>query len=158
MSELFLWRVTPALDFYCADAHSALTLPFVEAGISAGFPSPAEEHMTMAIDLNRELAPHPDATFYARVKGRSMEDAGIRNDDVLVIDRSLTARDNDVVVAFLNGEFTVKRFRLDAEGCRLLPANDDYAPIFVGEEDDFRIWGVVTYVIKNVRRDKSFRP
>ncbi|MBL7803099.1 MAG: translesion error-prone DNA polymerase V autoproteolytic subunit [Saprospiraceae bacterium] len=151
MSELSFRWAAPTLDIYCADVSTELPLPFAGGGIAAGFPSPASDYLDLSIDLNRELVDHPDSTFYARVKGQSMQEAGIHNGDVLVIDRSLTARPGDIVVAYLNGEFTVKRLFLTADTCWLLPANEDYPQIPVQEGDEFRVWGVVTYVIKNVR-------
>lgn len=153
MTELTLalrWAL-PMLDIFSADCSSSLPLPYVDGGIPAGFPSPATDYLDLTIDLNRELVSHPSSTFYARVKGQSMQDADIRDGDVLVVDRSLPAPDGCIVVAYLNGEFTVKRLRFTREGCFLVPANRDFPKIEVGEEDDFRIWGVVTFVIKNVR-------
>lgn len=145
------WAKAPALELFAADLTTGLLLPYVEGGIAAGFPSPAADYMDLSIDLNRELVEHPDSTFYARVKGGSMQGAGIGHGDVLVIDRSLTAAHGDIVVAALNGEFTVKRLVFQGGGCLLAPANEDYPQIAVEEYDDFRVWGVVTYVIKNVR-------
>ncbi|GAB4490274.1 MAG: translesion error-prone DNA polymerase V autoproteolytic subunit [Saprospiraceae bacterium] len=157
MSELSLRWVAPAFDIYSADVSTVLSLPFANDGIPAGFPSPASDYLDLSIDLNQELVDNPDATFYARAKGNSMQDAGIHDGDVLVVDRSLTPNNGDIIIAFLNGEFTVKRLRFTAEACLLLPANQDYPQIRINEGDDFRAWGVVTYVIKNVReggRDK----
>ena len=157
MSELTFRWATPTLDIFFADVSTDLSLPFANDGIPAGFPSPAGDYLDLTIDLNKELVDHPDATFYARVKGNSMQDMGIQNDDVLVVDRSLTANNGDIIVAFLNGEFTVKRLRFSEDTCLLLPANQDYPQTRISEDDDFRVWGVVTYVIKNVReggRDK----
>lgn len=151
MDDSITRRDNPALDLYFADVSSDLALPFIEDGILAGFPSPAGDYMDLTIDLNRELVTNPDATFYARVKGRSMQEAGIHPGDVLVVDRSLTAQHGDIVVAYLNGEFTVKRFTLSGTACILLPANKDFPSIPVDENDEFRIWGVVTYVIKHMR-------
>ncbi|MBN8681574.1 MAG: translesion error-prone DNA polymerase V autoproteolytic subunit [Chitinophagales bacterium] len=151
MYELSFRWAAPTLDIYAADVSTDLALPFAAGGIAAGFPSPANDYLDLSIDLNRELVDNPDATFYARVKGDSMQEAGIQSGDVLVVDRSLTAFSNDIVVAFLNGEFTVKRLQLGADTCVLLPANRQYPELRVQEGDDFRIWGVVTYVIKNVR-------
>lgn len=134
-----------------ADVGTDLPLPFTNDDIPAGFPSPAGDYLDLTIDLNRELVDNPDATFYARVKGDSMQDAGIQSGDVLVVDRSLTANNGDIIVAFLNGEFTVKRLRFDKTACSLLPANQDFPQIRICESDDFRVWGVVTFVIKNIR-------
>jgi DNA polymerase V len=151
MSELSFRWATPTLDIFFADVSTDLPLPFANDGIPAGFPSPANDYLDLTIDLNRELVDNPDSTFYARVKGNSMQDAGIQNGDVLVVDRSLTPNNGDIIVAYLNGEFTVKRLRFAEGTCMLLPANQDFPQIRICEGDDFRVWGVVTFVIKNVR-------
>ena len=119
--------------------------------IHAGFPSPATDYMTQAIDLNKELVKHPAATFYGRVVGDSMIDAGVEEGDILVIDKSLEARDGDMTVCFVDGEFALKYIRFRDSGLTLLPANDKYPAIEVSEGSDFIMWGVVTYVIKKVR-------
>ena len=138
--------------------------------IHAGFPSPAQDYMTGIIDLNKELVHHPDTTFYGRVVGDSMRDAGVEEGDVLVIDKSLTPSEGDMVIAFLNGEFTLKYISFKAPSgpsarqprprvsynilqCRdiwLLPANPSYKPIHIEEGNDFTVWGVVTYVIHKI--------
>jgi DNA polymerase V len=120
-------------------------------GIHAGFPSPATDYMTQAIDLNRELVRHPAATFYGRVVGDSMIDAGVEEGDILVIDKALEARDGDMAVCFVDGEFTLKYLRFRDGGLILVPANENYPEIEVKEGSDFKMWGVVTYVIKKVR-------
>lgn len=120
-------------------------------GIHAGFPSPATDYMTQAIDLNKELVKHPAATFYGRVAGDSMVDAGVEEGDILVIDRALNAQDGDMAVCFVDGEFTLKHLKFHEGGLTLVPANDRYPCIEIGEGSDFIMWGVVTYVIKRVR-------
>lgn len=120
-------------------------------GIHAGFPSPATDYMTQAIDLNKELVKHPAATFYGRVVGDSMIDAGVDEGDILVIDRSLTARDGDMAVCFVDGEFTLKYLRMKDNDLILVPANPNYPQIHITEGVEFRMWGVVTYIIKKVR-------
>ena len=122
-----------------------------QEGIHAGFPSPANDYMTQAIDLNRELVKHPAATFYGRVVGDSMIDAGVEDGDILVIDKSLDAQDGDMAVCFVDGEFTLKYLRIHDGGLSLVPANERYPVIEVSEGMDFKMWGVVTYVIKKVR-------
>ena len=139
---------TDGLDFYSASALSEMNLPYYAGGISAGFPSPAEDHMEVTIDLNKELIKHPAATFYARVKGESMKDAGIDNGDLLVIDKSLKPADGKIAVCFLDGEFVIKKIKIEKDLCRLLPANDRYKPVTVTAENEFVIWGIVTHVIK----------
>ncbi len=128
-----------------------------QSGIHAGFPSPATDYMTQAIDLNKELVRHPAATFYGRVVGDSMIDAGVEEGDILVIDKSLEPQDGDMAVCFVDGEFTLKHlsFRTDSgtgeRKLTLVPANSRYPCIEVGEGTDFKMWGVVTYVIKKIR-------
>ena len=120
--------------------------------LHAGFPSPAAEY-TERIDITRELIRHPETTFYARIEGDSMQQAGIFSGDLVVIDRSLQASDGDYVAAYIDGEFTVKEFRSDPSGhCAwLIPHNDKYSPIRVDEENAFLVWGVITHAIHNVR-------
>lgn len=120
-------------------------------GIHAGFPSPATDYMTQAIDLNKELVKHPAATFYGRVVGDSMIDAGVEEGDILVIDKALTPKDGDMAVCFVEGEFTLKYLRFHENGLTLVPANGKYPSIEIYEGSDFIMWGVVTYVIKKTR-------
>lgn len=122
-----------------------------QEGIHAGFPSPATDYMTQAIDLNKELVRHPAATFYGRVVGDSMIDAGVDEGDILVIDKALEAQDGDMAVCFIDGEFTLKHLKMKEGRIALVPANDKYPVIEVDEGTDFKMWGVVTYVIKKVR-------
>ena len=127
----------------------ALNLP-VLPGISAGFPSPAADFIDLSIDLNQALIQHPSATFFGRVKGDSMCDAGISDGDLLVIDKSLTPQTGRIAVCFIDGEFTLKRIDIKEAEVWLVPANPKFQPIRCTPESDFRIWGVVTYVIKKV--------
>ena len=122
-----------------------------QSGIHAGFPSPATDYMTQAIDLNKELVRHPAATFYGRVVGDSMIDAGVEEGDILVIDKSLEPREGDMAVCFVDGEFTLKHLHFHEGGLTLCPANKNYPEIEVCDGVDFVMWGVVTYVIKKVR-------
>lgn len=135
------------LDIYSAQTDEVLELPVLQ-GISAGFPSPAMDFIDLSIDLNRHLIKHPSATFYGRVKGESMREAGIGDGDLLIIDKSLNPEHGKIAVCFINGEFTLKRIHIDSEGLWLMPANEKFNPIFVTTESDLRIWGVVTHVIK----------
>lgn len=129
-----------------------LELPFADEGVRAGFPSPAQDYMENSIDLNRDLVSHPESTFYARVAGDSMIDAGLRQGDILIVDKSLEPRSGDIAVCIVNGDFTVKTLELHADHVVLLPANDCYKPMVISETDCFEVWGVVTYVIKPTRR------
>ncbi|HBE79081.1 MAG TPA: peptidase S24 [Firmicutes bacterium] len=129
-------------------AHSPLELPYTGQQISAGFPSPAEDYLEPALDLNQELIKNPSSTFYGRVKGFSMKDAGVDNEDLLVIDKSLPYRNDALAVCFIDGEFTLKKIIREHNRLILMPANPDYQPIIVKEDAEFMIWGIVTYIIK----------
>ncbi len=139
------------IEIYKADIDTELSLPFADTGIKAGFPSPAQDFMDLAIDLNKELVRHPASTFYGRVKGDSMIDAGIHDGDILIIDKSLEPRSGDMAVCFIDGEFTIKYIKIEKKIIWLVPANEQYEPIRVTEENDFLIWGIVTYSIKKQR-------
>lgn len=143
---------TEALIIYTVDTESNMPLPYADQGIRAGFPSPAQDYMELAIDLNKELIKHPASTFYGRVVGDSMKDEGIEEGDILVIDKSLELLNNDLAVCFIDGEFTVKRVRMDSDSIWLIPSNANYQPIRVTKDNDFLVWGIVTYTIKKNRR------
>ena len=118
--------------------------------IKAGFPSPAEDYQHETLDFNRDLIKHPEATFYGRVDGDSMVDAGINDGDIAIIDRSVEPENGDVIVAFINKEFTIKYLDLShkADGyIELQPANKKYKPIRIDDGDDFEVWGVVVWTI-----------
>lgn len=140
------------LELFKLNNTASLELPFADEGVRAGFPSPAQDYMENSIDLNRDLVSHPESTFYARVAGDSMIDAGLVQGDILIVDKSIEARTGDIAVCIVNGEFTVKTLELHADHVVLLPANDCYSPLVVTETDGFEVWGVVTYVIKSTRR------
>jgi len=140
------------LDFYTANTSTHISLPFIEGGIAAGFPSPAQDYIDLNIDLNQELISNPSSTFYARVKGTSMQDAGIMDGDILVIDKSLEPKDGDTAVCFVDGEFTLKYIKFETDMIYLVPANPKFEPIKVTEDNNFCIWGIVTYSIKNHKR------
>jgi DNA polymerase V len=123
-------------------------LPFVKEGISAGFPSPAEDFLDASIDLNKELIKNPSATFYGKVRGNSMKDLGIHDGDLLVIDKSLEPQNGKIAICFIDGEFTIKTIKLEKDCIWLLPANADYKPIKVTKDNDFLVWGIVINVIK----------
>ena len=125
-------------------------IPLYACGVSAGFPSPADDYLEGALDLNEHLVRQPAATFFVRARGDSMEGAGIQDGDLLIVDRSLEATAGRIVIAALNGELTVKRLA-QAEGrLRLEAENPAYAPIEFNVGDDVRLWGVVTNVIHAV--------
>lgn len=133
-----------------AEQETDLSIPLAAVGISAGFPSPADDFIELSLDLNKELIRNPPCTFFARVSGVSMVNDGIDDGDLLVVDKSVTPYNNCLAVCFIDGEFTLKRFRKEDKEGWLIPANENYAPIRVTEDNDFRIWGVVLYVIKKM--------
>ena len=119
--------------------------------IRAGFPSPAEDYLNESLDFNRDLIRHPEATFYGRVEGDSMIRAGICDGDIAVIDRSIEPEQGDVVVAYIDREFTVKFLDLTHKKdgyIELRPANDAFTPIRIDADDNFKVWGVVIWTIK----------
>lgn len=135
--------------FITPDLSTELPLLYADGGIPAGFPSPAQDYVDGILDLNKELIQHPAATFYARVVGDSMY-PGIKDGDLLVVDRSLDAFDDCIAVCCLNSEFTIKRIDLsnkDKGFIRLVPDNPKYEPIIVTKDEEFILWGVVRYVI-----------
>ena len=122
----------------------------VEQGISAGFPSPADDFKEVKISLDKELVKNKEATFYARVSGDSMIGAGLDDGDLLVIDRALSPGNGKIAVCFIDGEFTVKRIKKEKGKFYLIPENKKYKSIELNEDNELIIWGVVEYVIKKV--------
>lgn len=116
----------------------------VAGSVVAGFPSPAEQYLEPPLDLNAYLVKWPAATYFVRVEGESMVGAGIRDGDILVVDRSLDPRDGSVVIACVDGDFTVKTYRRDRKGVRLEPANPDFPTITFEPGRELRLFGVVT--------------
>jgi DNA polymerase V len=132
------------------DFRSRLALPLAGESVPAGFPSPAEDYLEKRLDLNEHLVARPEATYFVRVSGDSMIGAGIHHGDLLVVDRSLDPKPGNVVIALVDGEFTVKRLRRTAIGLELAPENPDYGVIPLSEERDFQVWGVVLHVVHKV--------
>ncbi len=145
-------RKMKKIEIYKADIGSSLPLPIADEGIRAGFPSPAQDFMDLSIDLNQELVKHPSSTFYGRVKGDSMIDAGVHDGDVLIIDKSLEPKDGDMAVCFIDGEFTIKYIKIEEKVIWLVPANKNFHPIKVTEDNNFLIWGIVTYCITRINK------
>jgi DNA polymerase V len=125
-------------------------IPLYASFVKAGFPSPAEDYAEQHLDLNTHLIDHPAATFFLRVSGDSMVNAGIFNGDLLIIDRSIEPANGKIVIAAVNGELTVKRLLKTSEGVFLMAENSDYAPIALNDSDHIQLWGVVTYAIHAV--------
>ena len=134
-------------SIYYPDYSTKCRRPLFMIPVSAGFPSPAEDYIEGKLDLNQHLIKHPAATFFVRVTGDSMIDAGIHPGDILIVDRAVEALDKKVVIAVIDGELTVKRIRNTKTGFILVPENDKYSPITITEGSDFEVWGVVTTVI-----------
>ena len=140
------------LDLQCfrVEIGTKTLVPYVNSKVQAGFPSPAEDHLEKPIDITDLIVKNPEATFYVKVQGCSMENAQIFDGDILVVDRSLEAKNKNIVLALIDGEFTVKRMQKTKDKLFLLAENPQYKPIEVTPEMDFRIWGVVTNVIHSV--------
>ena len=138
------------LSFLKPEKSDQLGQWLVEQGISAGFPSPADDFKEIRISLDRELVKNKEATFYARVSGDSMIGAGLDNGDLLIIDRSLNPENGKIAVCLIDGEFTVKRIKKENDRLYLMPENKKYKQIEIKEENELIIWGVVEYVIKKV--------
>lgn len=136
------------LKFIKPSTETKRKLPLVEAPVSAGFPSPADDYLESRLDLNKELISNESATFYARVKGDSMTLAGISDGDLLIIDKSKIPVSGSIVVCLFDGEFTVKRLVKKGISYFLMPENPKFQPIKIKPENDVTIWGVVTYTIK----------
>jgi DNA polymerase V len=142
-------QTTTTLDFYFPDHGTKMKLPFMDVGISAGFPSPADDFIELSIDLNKHLIKHKDTTFFAKVKGHSMKDAGIYDGDLLVIDKSLEPQDGKIAICQIDGEFTVKRIKIEENLIWLIAENENYKPIKVTPENELMIWGIVIHSIKS---------
>jgi DNA polymerase V len=132
------------------EARSKLEIPLFTAGVSAGFPSPADDFIDKTLDLNEFLISHPSATFFVRAEGTSMIEAGIHPGDILIVDKALEASPGSIVIAVIEGEFTVKRFQRTEGRCFLLAENPSFKPIEITEGMRVEVWGVVTYVIHKV--------
>ena len=140
----------PTIRIFRVDTTTEISLPFADGGVKCGFPSPAQDYVEESIDLNKTLIDSKESTFLGRVEGDSMKDRGINHNDLLIIDKSKEARHGDVVVAYIDGEFTIKTLDLTHEKdgyIELVPANDAYPIIKITAEETFRVWGVVTYNI-----------
>ncbi len=135
------------LSFYAMENSSLNKVPMYGDSVSAGFPSPAEDYLDLDLNLHDYLVQNPAATFCVRANGDSMIDANIKSGDVMVVDRALDPTNNSIVLAVLDGEFTVKRIKKSSDKLYLMPANENYQPIKVTSDIDFQIWGVITFII-----------
>ena len=132
---------------YSFEKRSKVVRPLFLSGVSAGFPSPADDYIDRDLDLNEHLITNPAATFFVRVAGDSMTGAGINNNDILIVDRSVAPISGKIVIAVINGELTVKRLIKTESSCRLVAENPDYSDIEITGEMELEIWGVATSAI-----------
>ena len=144
-------QVNSKITFFVPDFDNTIETSFISSEIKAGFPSPAADFEESKVSLDHMLIKNKEATFYAKASGTSMIGAGIDDGDILVIDRSLEPRNNAVAVCFIDGEFTVKRIKKTDDAVFLMPENQNYIPIQIEPHNEFIIWGIVTYVIKQVK-------
>lgn len=147
---LFLKKDATIAQIYQADPKTRLARPLFLSTVAAGFPSPADDYIDRELDLNDYLIANPAATFFVRVAGDSMVEAGIRHDDILVVDRALEPRSGRIVIAIIDRELTVKRFIQNGECCHLIAENPDYPDIELSDGMDLEVWGVVTWAVHKV--------
>lgn len=136
------------LTFYNASVSCEVEIPLVFSKVSAGFPSPADDFLDINIDLNKHLVKNQYTTFFVKVSGNSMQDVGINDGDILIVDKSLDPANNKIAVCFIDGEFTVKRIKVEKDFVWLVAENPDYKPIKVTDDNVLIIWGIVINVIK----------
>lgn len=136
------------LIIFRPERHSPVEIPLAESSVHAGFPSPADDFLEDSLDLNSLVIRHPEATFFARVEGDSMKGEGIEEGDLLVVDKLIQPYDGYLAVAYIDGEFTLKRVRMEPDRILLVPANPKYKSIEITQDKEFVIWGVVSYIVK----------
>ena len=137
-------------EIFPAACGTSLQRPLFLSGVSAGFPSPADDYLDRKLDLNEHLIKNPAATFFVRVAGDSMTGAGINDNDILVVDRSLEPINGNIIIAVVSGELTVKRLLKSRDCCRLVAENPDYPDLEIDEETPLEVWGVATYAIHSL--------
>jgi len=142
--------INKKLIFFKPDTQNQKYFPLASEGISAGFPSPAEDFKELKISIDQEVVKNESATFFARVDGQSMQGAGLDDGDLIVIDRSQEPENGKIAVCFIDGEFTVKRLKVEDDCIYLMPENSRYKALKVTSENQLIIWGIVTYVVKKV--------
>jgi DNA polymerase V len=138
------------LSFFIPNTENNLEMPYISSGIKAGFPSPAADFDGTRVSIDQIVVKNALATFYAKANGNSMTGAGIDDGDILVIDKSIEPQDGKIAVCFIDGEFTVKRIKVQENSLLLLPENKLFEPIEITQENDFIIWGIVTFVVKKL--------
>lgn len=139
------------LKFHRPDVSTHREVSFANGAVAAGFPSPADDFLDAPLDLNRALVRNPASTFFVRVSGESMTEDCIGDGDLLIVDKSEEPYDGCIAVCYVDGEFTVKRVRMERDCAWLLPSNPKYRPIRVDADNDFTIWGIVRHVVKTIK-------
>ena len=134
------------MDFFDSTAKK-LRIPLLNDSVSAGFPSPADDYTEKHIDLNEHLISNPFSTFFLRVKGDSMINAGIKDKDLIIVDKSLIAKPGNIIIAMIDGEFTIKRLSIKNDELYLKAENHNYPDFRFKNHIDVQIWGVVIYSI-----------
>jgi len=148
--RLYREKIPSIKEIFPAVCGTSLQRPLFLSGVSAGFPSPADDYLDRKLDLNEHLVKNPAATFFVRVAGDSMIGAGINDNDILVVDRSLEPCNGSIVIAAVSGELTVKRLLKNKNSYRLAAENPDYPDLKIDEETPLEIWGVATYAIHSL--------
>jgi len=143
-------KTTDNLAFYTLDTKNLDGINLFEGSVPAGFPSTVDEAMDLDLNLHDHLVRNPNHTFCVKVIGESMKDAGILSGDVMLVDRAIEPENRSIVLAVIDNEFTVKRVNVSDKKLYLMPENENFTPIEITEEMDFKVWGVVTYVIHKV--------
>ena len=153
VKNFLLHQITSNVESFIMPAEQARVNPITlfSHKVPAGFPSPADDHAEKRLDLNEYLIDQSESTFFVRIKGDSMIDAGILDNDIVIVDRSKSAAINDIVLASIDGEFTVKVLAKNSEGPYLMPANKEYKPIHIKSDSEFEIWGVVTGSVRKFK-------
>ncbi len=142
-------RPNDRFTFPPPDTSTHREVPVAGGAVEAGFPSPADDFLDAPLDLNREFVQNPASTFFVRVSGESMAGDGIGDGDLLIVDKSLPPHDGCIAVCYVDGEFTVKRVKLERGCAWLMPSNPKYRPIRVDADNEFLVWGIVRHVVKS---------
>lgn len=137
-----------SLSIHKPEVSAPLAIPLAGSSVHAGFPSPADDFLEGPLDLNSLVIRHPEATFFARVEGDSMRDEGIAEGDILVVDKSTEPYDGCLAVSVIDGEFTLKRVKMEPGRILLVPANPRYKTIEISPDNEFAVWGVVSWILK----------
>lgn len=142
---------TKDFEFYSLNVDGEMSIPLISQEVNAGFPSPAYDFEELPINLNKSLIENPSTTFCLRVNGESMKDVGIFHGDLIIVDRSIEAKNGQIAVCCVDGEFTIKIIKVENQECWLIPANSKFNPIKVTEENELIIWGIVIHAIKSFK-------